>query len=179
MKCVAGIFGSLQAADRARRFLATADLHAKQIVVLPPGTSPSALALLGGHLDEDQYLFGHALELGAAVVVVLVDEPVHVLVARAALDRTGAEPMADVCERWWHAVRAREEPHWRGAGATAHFAEDAYRQGFIAAQRPSSRGRSYTEVLEDAERRSPWSGAPEAFRLGYERGQAWGRRHAA
>jgi len=178
MESVGGIFGSLEAADRARRMLVESGLAPNRIVVLPPGTSAAALGGLPGHdVDDDRFLFAHALDLGAAVVMALADDPEQAAVARAALADAEAEPMDEVCARWWRSVRAGEERFWRDAGDATEFAEEAFRQGFIAAQRPSSRGRPYTEVMEDAQHRSPWTGASEAFRAGYERGRTWAEAH--
>jgi hypothetical protein len=178
MECIGGIFGSLEAADRAQRSLTAAGIPASHVIVLPPGTSSTALDNLPGcDVDEERFLLTHALELGAAVVTAMADDPAQAVVARAALADAGAEPMDEACHRWWRTIRGGEEAFWRDAGEAAGFAEDAYRQGFVAAQRPSSRGRSYTEALDDVQRRSPWTGASEAFRVGYERGRAWAEVH--
>jgi hypothetical protein len=178
MECIGGIFGSLEAADRGRRTLEAAGIPANHVIVLPPGTSSTALDNLPGcDVDDERFLLTHALDLGAAVVTALADDAAQAVTARAALADAGAEPMDEACHRWWRTIRGGEEAFWRDAGDAAGFAEDAYRQGFVAAQRPGNRGRSYTEAMEDALRRSPWTGASEAFRSGYERGRTWAESH--
>jgi len=127
---------------------------------------------------DDLYLYEDALRQGKSVVVVLADDDQRAEKARAVVTAAGAESLDAVRERWWSGLRETEAAHYEVTGQPFTAAEADYRRGFECALGADQRGRAYEDVVNELKQRYPGVETTEAFRRGYERGQAWaaGRR---
>ena len=119
---------------------------------------------------DDLFLYEDALRHGRSVVIALVDDDQRAEVARAVLSANGAESLDAFRERWWKGLRDTGQPF--------AAAEPDYRRGFECALGAGQRDRAYDDVVNKLQQRYPDVYNTDAFRRGYERGQAWaaGRR---
>jgi hypothetical protein len=69
-------------------------------------------------------------------------------------------------------LRDVEEEHYSAKGQDFSSIEPSYRRGFEAALHRETRGKSYEEVINYLMANYPDIYREDAFRLGYERGQA-------
>jgi len=146
------------------------------------GTGGSAIgAAAGSSLDEtaaknlrqdELHLYEASLRQGRTVLIALASDERQAQGAREAMARGGAESLDQARENWWHELRAAEEEAYIREGRDFVLDETHYRQGFEAALHPRLRGKSLAESvvlfgqdLGDDQQR-------EAFKRGYERGQA-------
>jgi hypothetical protein len=141
-------------------------------------------AAAGGVLEEkteqglpkdEVYLYEDALALGRSLVFVLADKDEEVKIARRTLEETGAETLDVARERWWVGIRDAEQEHYEKDGKTFAPHEHHYRRGFETALHPDARGRRFEEIPPHVRDRYAESFREEAFRRGYERGQAHAR----
>jgi len=141
-------------------------------------------ATVGGALEnslsqglpkDELFVYEDALRQGRSVVVVLADEGVQADAVRNVLAQAGAEGLDVARERWWIGQRHAEEERYLAQGRDFKADERAYRRGFEAALHPVPRGKPYEEVREYLRERYPDVYHEEAFRRGYERGQAYYR----
>src|SRR3989442_1329321 len=107
-----------------------------------------------------------------SVVIVLPDDDQRAEVARAVLSANGAESLDAFRERWWKGLRDVEAAHYESTGQPFAAAEPDYRRGFECALGAGQRDRAYDDVVNKLKQRYPDVYNTEAFRRGYERGQA-------
>lgn len=122
---------------------------------------------------DELHLYEDALRHGRSVVVALVDAGEEAAAARRALTQAGAESLDAAREQWWVGLRDIEREHETRHGGAFDRDEPLYRRGFEAALDSEHRGRPYEAVRARLQARYPEAHATEAFRRGYERGQAW------
>jgi len=141
-------------------------------------------ALAGGALEEniaaglprdELYLYEDALRRGRSVVIAFADSDELAEGARAELKHAGAESIDAAREEWWIGLRGAEQEHYSSQGGDFNVDEAAYRLGFEAALHPDRRGKSYEKTIDSLRTKYADSCAVTAFRLGYERGQAYQR----
>ncbi|HXG05123.1 MAG TPA: hypothetical protein VNO23_17130 [Candidatus Binatia bacterium] len=115
---------------------------------------------------DELYLYEDALRHGRSVVIALAEDAAQAAEARAILDAAGAESLDAARERWWIGLRDAGAHDAAGEGPN-------FRRGFEAALHPDRRGRPWAAVVEELRARHGEACDDEAFRRGYERGQAW------
>jgi hypothetical protein len=176
-------------------------LHAGMIVAttLVPGVGPVlALGLIGAALfgaggamagamagdsiedglaagvpRDELYLYEDALRKGRSVVIAIADHEEVAERARTELKRAGAESIDAARDQWWTGLRDAEQEHYSREGGNFNVDEAAYRLGFEAALHPDRRGQTYESTVDSLRAKYADSSALDAFRRGYERGQAY------
>lgn len=142
----------------------------------------AAGALAGGAMEEnitaglprdELYLYEDALRRGRSVVIAVVDYDEVADRAREELKRAGAESIDAARDQWWIGLRDAEQEHYATQGGNFNVHEAAYRLGFEAALHPDRRGRTYENTIDSLRAQYADSSALNAFRSGYERGQAY------
>jgi len=115
--------------------------------------------LVKGLPHDELYLYEDAVERGRSVVIAFVEDDAKVDAARNTLAGAGAESIDAARESWWLALRDAEEAHYSTSGG--NFAQDEanYRRGFETALNTATASVPQEEG--------------DAFRRGYERGQAY------
>jgi hypothetical protein len=130
-------------------------------------------SLASGLPRDELYLYEDALRRGRSVVFAIADNDEVADRARAELEKAGAESIDAAREQWWIGLRGAEESHYTSQGGNFNVDEAAYRLGFEAALHPDRRGQTYENTIASLRTRYADSCALEAFRRGYERGQAY------
>lgn len=125
-----------------------------------------------GMPHDELYVYEDALRQGKTVVIVVADED-RDEAARNILAQAGAESIDAARESWWVGLRDAEEEEYTGQGGDFKSSENDYRRGFEAALHPQTRGKSYDEASESLRERYADAYGQDAFRRGYERGQAY------
>ena len=123
---------------------------------------------------DELYVYEEALRRGKIVVFVQANDENDADIVRAALDAAGAESVDAAREDWWVGLREDEAAAYRQRGGDFTADELTYRRGFEAAMLPLIRGRGYDHALSDLNRMYPDICQADAFRCGFERGQAYG-----
>jgi hypothetical protein len=119
--------------------------------------------LVSGLPHDELYLYEDALKKGRSVVIAFLDEEGATYAAQSALASAGAESIDAARESWWLGLRDAEAADYETTGRNFQSDEASYRRGFEAAlERPGQSGKA-PEAPD------------EAFRRGYERGQAYQR----
>jgi hypothetical protein len=93
--------------------------------------------------------------------------------ARELMAESGAETVDAAREAWWIGLQDAEREHYQALGRNFDEDSSAYRAGYEAALRPAWRGRSYEQLTADLQHAYPDLWQSEAFRHGFERGQAY------
>ena len=124
---------------------------------------------------DELYLYEDALRHGRSVVIALADNDEAAARARTELEHAGAESIDAAREQWWIGLRDAEQAHYASNGGNFNVDEAAYRLGFEAALHPDRRRQTYENTIDNLRARYADSCALEAFRSGYERGQAYQR----
>ncbi|HEX8844742.1 MAG TPA: hypothetical protein VF791_08875 [Pyrinomonadaceae bacterium] len=147
------------------------------------GTGGASLgAAAGGALDEaiatglphdDLHIYEEALRQGRVVVVAVAKDEEQAEAARKQLTQEGAESIEALRESWWDGLRTIEEEAYAKRGRDFAVDELLYRRGFEAALHPTFRGKAFAAVDDYLRERYGDDYQQEAFRLGYERGQAY------
>jgi hypothetical protein len=130
-------------------------------------------ALDHGVPRDELFWYEEALRRGKSVAVVLTDTDEELDRVRSILREAGAESLDAAREQWWLGVRTDEAAAYTGAGFDWAREEVAYRRGFEAALHPETRGRRFEDVVEYLRARDPEVCATDAFRRGFDRGQAY------
>ena len=128
-------------------------------------------ALSQGLPTDEFFFYEDALKQGRSVVIFLADLDIAEA-ASGALEKAGAETIDRAREKWWLGLRDVEED----AGGDFESRESWHRRGFEASLDPLNRGKSYQAGQLAHRTRYPDlydETAEEAFRHGYERGQAY------
>ena len=129
--------------------------------------------LAKGLPHDELYLYEDALRRGRSVVIVFADDDAKADTARGIIAGAGAEGIDAARENWWVGLRDDEELEYARGGGDFKTDEPVYRRGFEAALHPSARGKSYDEASESLKERYGDLYGGDAFRRGYERGQAY------
>ena len=126
-------------------------------------------ALSGGLPVDELYVYEDALRKGRTVVIVAVEGSEQANAVRKVMTESGAETVDAARESWWTGLRDAEKARYSAEG---DFGKDeaTYRKGFEAALRPSSRGRTYLELVEDLRARFPQLYNARPFVRGFENG---------
>jgi hypothetical protein len=142
----------------------------------------AAGAAVGGALEESMseglpkdelFIYEDALKQGRTVVVALADDEHQAETARTSLAQAGAESLDAARDNWWIGLRDAEAEPYHGQGGDFSQDEAVYRHGFEAALQSSTSGKPYEEVQDYLRTYYPQYYNDEAFRRGYERGQAY------
>ncbi|HMF54999.1 MAG TPA: hypothetical protein VK619_01450 [Pyrinomonadaceae bacterium] len=141
-------------------------------------------AVLGGEVEnnladgiphDELYIYEDALRQGRTVIVVIAEDGTQADAARAIMAQAGAESLDAARESWWVGLRDAEAEHYRGQGGDLAAEEARYRSGFVAALDPATRSKSYDEANEFLRKQYGEECSENAFKCGYERGQAYHR----
>lgn len=147
------------------------------------GTGGAAIgAAAGGALDhattenlrrDNLHLYEAALRQGRTVLVALASDERQADAAREILADAGAESLDEARENWWRELRAAEEEAYAREGRDFALDETLYRRGFEAALHPRLRDKTFAEAADFLRERYADDYMSDAFRRGYERGQAY------
>jgi hypothetical protein len=118
------------------------------------------------------HIFEEALRSGRTVVVALAEGEEQAGAARAELARAGALSLAEARTIWWEGLRSAEAEEYARLGRDFAADEPPFRRGFEAALHPRLRGSGFAEASDFLRERYGDDYESEAFRRGYERGQA-------
>jgi hypothetical protein len=129
--------------------------------------------LAAGVPRDELYLYEDALRKGRSVVIAVTDEEELATRARTELKRAGAESIDAARDQWWIGLRGAEQANYARQGGNFNVDEAAYRLGFEAALHPDRRGHAYENTVDSLRAKYADSSALDAFRHGYERGQAY------
>lgn len=127
--------------------------------------------LSSGIPKDEAFLYEDALRQGRTVVIGTSTDDEVVEKGRAIIERHGAESIDAARDRWWIGVRDAEEEQYDAGEFRKH--ERPYRRGFEAALHREFRGKTYENVAAKLRESHPDIFGDEAFRRGYERGQAY------
>jgi hypothetical protein len=147
------------------------------------GTGGAAIgAAAGSSLDEtvaqnlrqdELHIYEASLRQGRTVLIALANDERQAQAAREAMARGGAESLDQARENWWHELRAAEEESYKREGHDFVLDETHYRRGFEAALHPRARGKTLVESVVLFDQYLGDDQQREAFKRGYERGQAY------
>ena len=129
-------------------------------------------AMIKARLHDELHVFEEALRSGRTVVVALAGTDEQAEAARVELARAGAISLEEAREIWWEGLRTAEEEEYARSGQDFAADEPLFRRGFEAALHPRSRGRGIEEASDFLHERYGDEHQRDAFRRGYERGQA-------
>ena len=130
-------------------------------------------AVAEGLPQDELYIYEDALRQGRTVVIAIADDDARGEAAHGVLAQAGAESVDAARESWWVGLRDAEEEEYTGEGRDFKRDESLYRRGFEAALHPKTRGQSYQESTDYLRGHYADVYEGEAFRRGYERGQAY------
>ncbi len=116
--------------------------------------------LVKGLPHDELYLYEDAVQHGRSVVIAFIEADEIEDAARDTLASAGAESIDAARESWWLSLRDAEEAHYKATGGAFQTDEANYRRGFEAA-------------LNKQRDTAPATESDEAFRRGYERGEAY------
>jgi hypothetical protein len=129
-------------------------------------------AVVRARLHDELHIFEEALREGRTVVVALAVDDEQAAASRAELATAGALSLGEAREIWWGGLRAAEGEEYAREGRDFTADEALFRRGFEAALHPHRRGRTLEEAAESLRESYGEDHLKEAFRRGYERGQA-------
>ena len=129
-------------------------------------------AVVKARLHDELHIFEEALRAGRTVVVALAKDDEEAGAARAELSGAGALSLDEARENWWGGLRTAEREEHAKQGRDFTTDEALFRRGFEAALHPHRRGKTSAEAAESLRARYGEDYRKEAFRRGYERGQA-------
>ena len=139
--------------------------------------SASEQTLTQGLPADEIFFYEDALRQGRSLVIVLANGAGEAARARALMANDGAESLDAARQDWWIGLRDAEKEHYTAHGGVFERDQEAYREGFEAALRRETRGKSLEGVADYLKWEFPvfWDSQP--FRMGFERGQIY-REHA-
>jgi hypothetical protein len=124
---------------------------------------------------DELFVYEDALRKGHSVVIAFAEDDQLAERTRQMFAQAGAESIDAAREDWWLGLRDAEEEHYRERGGDFRHHEVGYRRGFEAALHPNLRGKSFDEAAPELKNSFRAVASDEAFRQGYERGQAYQR----
>ena len=122
---------------------------------------------------DELFVYEDALRQGRTVVIAVADTDEQGEAAQHALAQAGAETVDAARDEWWIGLRDAEGEAYTGAGGDFKSDEPLFRRGFEAALHPQARGTAYGNAAERLRASYGDVSEQEAFRRGYERGQAY------
>lgn len=122
---------------------------------------------------DELFVYEDALRQGKSVVIGVTDDETQTAAGREVLAQSGAESLDAARESWWVGLRDAEQEEYAGQGKDFGADEPLYRRGFEASLHPHVRGKSFDETAESLRQRYSADCDTDAFRCGYERGQAY------
>lgn len=122
--------------------------------------------------QDEVYIYEDALRKGRTVVIAITEDDEQGERAREALAQAGAESIDAARESWWVGLRDAEAEQYTGQGRDFKTDENYYRRGFEAALHPRSRNVAYDEATTSLREKYADACEHDAFRRGYDRGQA-------
>lgn len=122
---------------------------------------------------DELFVYEDALRQGKSVVIGVTDDETQIEGGRTVLAQAGAESLDAARESWWVGLRSAEEEEYTGQGKDFKSDEAFYRRGFEASLHPGLRGKSFAEAEESLRDGFSEDYSHDAFRRGYERGQAY------
>lgn len=125
--------------------------------------------LVSGLPHDELYVYEDAVRKGRSVVIAFVDSEEAEDRAKRILASAGAEGIDTAREDWWVGLRDAEAAHYEATGRSFQSDEASYRRGFEAALSGGASDK-YAAAGESSS-----AGDSEAFKRGYERGQAYCR----
>lgn len=128
--------------------------------------------LAEGLPKDELFVYEDALRKGRSVIIALADDKTQAETARHELTQVGAETVDAAREAWWIGMRSAEEERYQAQGWSFKADEAVFRRGFEAALLPETRDKSYPEASDYLRGHDADVWNQEAFRRGYERGQA-------
>jgi hypothetical protein len=128
---------------------------------------------------DEIFFYEDALRQGRSVLVVLAADDEEAERAQTVLSAAGAESLDAARDGWWIGLRDAEEEQYRSLGGSFEKNRTLYRQGFEAALRRETRGKSHPEAAEYLRNQFPHIWDTEAFRRGFERGRHYFESHCA
>lgn len=129
-------------------------------------------AITKASLHDEFHIYEEALRQSCTVLVAVAKDERQADAARERLVNAGGVSSEATRESWWGHLRAAEQETYAGEGRDFTTDEALYRRGFEAALHPHRRGKSFTEAAEILRGRYGDDSQADAFRRGYERGQA-------
>jgi hypothetical protein len=135
------------------------------------GGSAAERALSTGLPKDEVFMYEDALRKRRTLLVAQAESREAAQTAREMMERNGAESIDAAREKWWIGLREGEAAEY---GENFAVQESTYRAGFEAAV-GACRGESFEQAQGELRRRYPDLCDQEAFRRGYERGQAYCR----
>jgi uncharacterized protein with von Willebrand factor type A (vWA) domain len=138
-------------------------------------------AILGEAADEkstegvpadEVFFYEDALRRGKSVILVLTDGHDEEERAHKLLEHAGAETIDAARRDWWLGIRDVQAEHYRSLGRNFENDQEVYHAGFEFALRRENRGKTFEEVSDRVKWWHPDVWNTEAFRLGYEAGEA-------
>ena len=128
--------------------------------------------LTQGLSKDELFVYEEALREGKIVLLVQARDDHDADRIRETFQAAGAESVDAAREAWWVGLRdAEERAYARGDWSRD---EPTYRRGFEAALLPFVRGRGFDQALPELRHLYPDICQADAFRCGFDRGQAWG-----
>lgn len=124
--------------------------------------------LVNGLPHDELYIYEDALRKGRSVVIAFVENDEAKDAARNVFAGAGAESIDAARENWWLGLRDDEALEYQARGGSFDADEANYRRGFETALERGSSGRADRRYAASAPLETS-----EAFRCGYERGQAY------
>jgi hypothetical protein len=122
---------------------------------------------------DEIFFYEDALRQGRSLVIVLAQNEGQAIAARQTLAQAGAESLDSARESWWVGLRDAEAEKYKATGRNFEQDHDTYRAGFEAALRLEFRGKTYIQAMDYLGKSYPKIWDNEAFRHGFERGQAY------
>jgi hypothetical protein len=127
--------------------------------------------IFGGIPQDELFVYEDALRQGRTVLLVSTEDQTQAEAARGIMEDAGAETIDRAREMWWIGLRDAEKERYEAKGGQFDRDERAFRCGFEAALDARNREKSYSELSEHYQ----GTDGHEAFRRGYERGQAYSK----
>ena len=124
---------------------------------------------------DELFVYEDALKQGRSILIVNASNDEQAQTVRQIFEQVGAESIDAARDNWWIGLRDAEAENYQVPERDFWRDEPLYRSGFEAALRFSLRGKPYQEAIPELRERYPETYAEDAFRRGYDRGQAYGR----
>lgn len=124
-------------------------------------------------LQDELFVYENALREGSWLLVVQPRNQAQEETTQDVITHLGAEDVSIIRDLWWLGLRDAEVAAYGASSEVFTQIESTYRRGFEAALDRRVHGQSYEEALTFLQERDPNLYREEAFRRGYERGQAY------
>ncbi len=126
--------------------------------------------IFAGLPTDELYVYEDALRQGRTVLVTMATDEKDAKSARNILETAGAESIDEARDKWWLGLRDVEKERYEAQGGSFKQDEQPFRRGFEAGHK--NPGKSFEQARTDLSWTYPDVWQSEAFRTGYDRGQA-------